>query len=395
MSRSHRVSVFATPPARRKGRRCALTLAAVALLAVESFAQTPFAVEVISYDPAPGQFVNDPELNDPSLALGPPEGGGTFAPAFSSLVTLGGFGGSITLRFDHVVQDHPLNPFGMDAIVFGNAHYVSDNGERRWAECATIEIALDADGSGLIEADRGERWYLIPGSHLHVPDDQRAEKTWDDNPATPLPPTLLSWIPPGQTGAWETSGFLLPADIFAMPVVENPSPDPAVEGIWGYAEYTPTLLLGDLDGDNNVDDTSMTPDEFYTVPDDPGRAGLSPRCGGGDAFDIAWAVDPETGVSANIGGFDFIRLTNAADIVIEVIGEKSPEIDAVSDVAPDRFGDCDGDLDIDLADAACFQRCLNHAGPMNAECPFLDDDNDDIVTLVDWSAFVRRLGGQR
>ena len=65
--------------------------------------------------------------------------------------TLGGFGGTITLIFDHTVEDDPLNPFGMDAIVFGNAFWHGGDWNSHWAECATIEISLDVNGNS--EAD--------------------------------------------------------------------------------------------------------------------------------------------------------------------------------------------------------------------------------------------------
>ena len=86
--------------------------------------QTPFASRVIDYSPAPGQWVNDAQFNDPTVALGAPFPGGLPEPDEAILVSLGGFGGSITLAFDHRVEDDPLNPLGMDAIVFGNAVWV-------------------------------------------------------------------------------------------------------------------------------------------------------------------------------------------------------------------------------------------------------------------------------
>ena len=116
-------------------------------------ASSPFAAEVVEFAPAPGQFVNDPDYGIATHALGEPSGGGTFQPDNLSVVTLGGFGGFIILRFDHMVEDHPLNPFGMDAIVFGNAYWVDSEAARHWAECATIEIALDANQDGRIDED--------------------------------------------------------------------------------------------------------------------------------------------------------------------------------------------------------------------------------------------------
>ena len=59
---------------------------------------------------APGQWVNDARFNDPAAALGAPFPGGLAEPDEVALVSLGGFGGSIILAFDHTVVDDPHPP---------------------------------------------------------------------------------------------------------------------------------------------------------------------------------------------------------------------------------------------------------------------------------------------
>lgn len=361
------------------------------LISGSAFGQTPFAVEVMEYRPAPGQFVNDDDFNDPIRALGPPVGGGTVDPSHESTVTLGGFGGYLVLRFDHPVEDHPLNPFGMDAIVFGNAHWVGDDPNRHWAECATIEIALDEDGSGRIDGE--ERWYLIPGSHVLDPFMQLASQHWDDDALSDTPPALIEWVPDEMTGTWQTSAFALPPEIFGAVVIENPAPEGASEGIFGYADYSPTLILGDWDGDNLVDDPAADPAEFYTRPDDPLTAGPSPRSGGGDAFDMAWAVNPITGEPANLPAFDHVRITTAVDAVLGFLGEKSAEIDAVADVAPDAFGDLDADGDLDLFDARRLQECFGLEVIQVDRCFDLDEQRDGTVDDADTQRVLGRMTG--
>ncbi len=296
-----------------------------------SLAQPDFAVRVIDYSPAPGQFVNNPAFNDPTRALGPPVGGGTINPDNSKLVTLGGFGGSITLAFDHTILDDAHHPFGMDAIVFGNATWVGGDPNRRFAECAVIEISRDANGNGIPD----DPWYVIPGSHLGNPSSRFFTQTWDDATNDPtFPPSNPLWLPPGRHGTWTTSGYLLPDDPFALgPVLANPNgPGATVEGVFGYADCSPVLILGDTVGDNTVHDGTLTPGRFYTVPDDPLAVGVTPGSGGGDAFDIASAVDPVTGQPAHLAGFDFIRITTAVDHVDPIFGEVSAEIGGVGAV---------------------------------------------------------------
>lgn len=383
--------------------RHAFQRAAVAALAsaVIALAQSPFAAQVIEFTPAPGQFVNDPDFNDPARALGRPYAGGFQDPLNSSLVSLGGFGGSITLRFANTVTDDPGNPFGLDAIVFGNAFFVAGNPNRRWAECGHVEISRDENANGLAD----DAWYLIPGSHITntlpaAAGGQLETQTWDDNIDDPTyPPVDGLWLTPEMTGTWTTSAWRLPPAIFENLVVWNPNgPSATAEGIWGYADYTPTLKLGDLDGDNIVDDPNYPAEVFYTRPDNPFRVGLTPGSGGGDAFDIAWAIDPATGRPAGLPGFDFIRITTSANRAVysPPLGEISTEIDAVADVAEGTLGDTENDGDIDFADFEIVRDCLLGPSAAAPTCPcrIVDFDQDGVVDLRDAAAFQAVFGGE-
>ena len=177
--------------------------------------------------------------------------------------------------------------------------------------------------------------------------------------------------------------------------VASRSEDEQLEGIFGYAEYSPTLVQGDLDGDDVVDDPALAPEDFYTVPDNPLAVGITPGSGGGDAFDIAWAIDPATGSPAELRGFDFIRVTSAINAVDEFLGEKSAEIDAVADVSPDPFGDIDDDGDIDLVDVAGLQNCFGEDDAIGTGCERADRQPDGLIDLIDTSALVERMTGPR
>ncbi|HED53637.1 MAG TPA: hypothetical protein ENJ00_05485 [Phycisphaerales bacterium] len=306
-----------------------------------------FAVKVIDYSPASGQFVNDPAFNDPTRALGAPVGGGTINPDNTSLVTLGGFGGSITLAFDHTVLDDPGNPMGLDAIVFGNAFYPSGDPTQRWAEAGLIEISFDANFNGVAD----DAWYTIPGSSLSAPVMLPLSSDFDG-------PILFN---SGGAGATTESHF-------------------------GYADLGPTLILGDTDGDNIVDDPNAKPDQFYTTPDDPLTVGVSPGSGGGDAFDIASAIDPATGEPAELVGFDFIRITTAVSSTNGVFGEVSTEIDAVADVRSTSSGACLADVNGDgVLTAEDFSAWLAAFG--NGD-PAADQNGDGILDPSDFTAWL-------
>ncbi|MBL1218505.1 MAG: hypothetical protein D8M59_13565 [Planctomycetes bacterium] len=264
---------------------------------------SPFATKVLDYLPGEGLYVNDPNFNDPARALGAPIGGGTLLADSTKLVTLGGFGGSITLGFDHTVADDPANHLGLDCIIFGNGVWIGQNPLSRWSEAAVIEISLDTNGNGLAD----DLWYLIPGSDISDPINQ------------------------------QRNGFyLLPDDPYAQPPLDNPNGD-GFEAWWGYADLAPVLKRGDLDGDNSVDNPWVSNESFYTVPDDPLTVGVDAGSGGGDAFDIAWAVDPLTGQPADLPGFDFIRITSAVWSFDNWFGEVSAEIGGVADVGGRAF----------------------------------------------------------
>jgi len=362
---------------------------ALALSGAPARAQSPFATAVSDFSPAPGQFVNDPLFSDSAAALGRPYAGGFEDPGNSSLVSLGGFGGSITLAFDHTVLDDAANPFGLDAIVFGNAFWVASDPNRRWAEAGVIEISRDVNGNGVAD----DPWYLIPGSHVVDPVNQYTTQTWDDDWADPTwAPDDPDWVPPGCSGIWQTGGWLLPAGIFANYVVVNPNGLGAtLEGYWGYADCTPTLRLGDLNGDNVIDDPNAVAEVFYTRPDNPLVVGLTPGSAGGDAFDIAWAVDEVTGAPAQLEGFDFVRISTGVNYIPAntALGEISTEVDAVADVAMGRLGDSENDGDIDLADLVLMVGCWHGPDAAAPTCPcrVMDFDQNGALDLRDFAAF--------
>ena len=72
---------------------------------------------------------------------------------------------------------------------------------------------------------------------------------------------------------------------------------------------------------------------------------MTSRSGGGDAFDIQWAVD-SAGQAAGIDRFHFIRLSAFVQRDMQQFLDASPEIDAVVDVAPEVDTDEDGILDV-------------------------------------------------
>lgn len=267
-------------------------------------AEDPWADVVVAYSPVNALSGFD----DPSKSLGEPVGGGGVAPDNSSLVSLGEQGGSITLKFNSPVADNPANPMGLDCIVFSNAFFVGGSVQRKFQEPAIIEISRDANSNGMAD----DAWYLIPGSRAFAP--------------TPFPSVSE---PDGEDNEPPFAKTLLAGRIRNPNSTDFNSMNDDAEFNWGYAELTPTMPKY-LDN--------------YLRPDDPFTVGVSSGSGGGDAFDIAWAVDG-TGAPAGIAEFDFIRVTNVIDRFMFALGPASPDVVAAADVAAATDSDADGILD--------------------------------------------------
>lgn len=351
-----------------------LAAGATAATAPPATAQSPFATRVLAFDPAPGQFVQDPAFSDPSRAIGPPSGGGTTNADLSKIVSLGGFGGTISLGFDHRIHDNPHNPFGVDLIIFGNALWVGGNPRVRFAEAAVIEVSRDDNANGIAD----DPWYLIPGSHLHPPLSP-IQQTWDDNVIDSLyPPGSSLWVPPGRSGVWTSTAYPLPSPLNAH-VVITPAAAQS-EPHFGYADLSPTLLLGDLDADNVVDDSELSPGDFYTRPDDPRAIGMTPGSGGGDGIDVSTAVDPVSGAPVSLQWVDFIRISSASSVVHPSLGEVSPEIAAVSDAAPNYTADWNLTGTITVQDVFDF---LSDYFSGNGESGGADFNDSGVTTVQD------------
>jgi hypothetical protein len=282
-------------------------------------AESPFATRVMEYTPSPGQNVGNPAFNNPARALGAPVGGGAVAADNTKVVTLGGFGGSLTLGFDHAVVDRAptaANPTGADLIVFGNAFWASGNPDYRWAEPGVIEVSRDVNGNGLAD----DAWYVIRGSHLPTA-PQEAYATVTFNPGGPR------------------SGYLLDGLVFggASPVLFNPAGD-GEQGVFGYADCAPTMTLGDFDGDGAPDRDGVDPAWFYTVPTDPRRTAITLFSGGGEAIDIGSAVTPD-GTPAGLTSVDFVRIRTGVNRTSNVFGESSTEIGGVAEVRARKRAD--------------------------------------------------------
>ncbi len=274
--------------------------------AASVYADDPWADRVISYSP----IAPLAGFEVPLKALGSPSGISPSVPDNGAVVSLGSAGGELVLAFDTPVADDAGNPMGLDCIVYSNALWVAGNSQRRFQEPAAIEISADANGNGLAD----DAWYLIPGSR-------------GLSYAGGAVPSIAE--PDGGSNEGADEALYLAGAIANPNTLDVDAANDDEEFNWGYAELNPTLAPF-------IDN--------YVRPDDPTAVGMTSRSGGGDAFDIAWAIDA-SGALANLASFDFIRLTTLVDRNLLGLGGASSEIAAVADVAAAVDSDGDGVLD--------------------------------------------------
>lgn len=232
--------------------------------------------------------------------LGFPKGGGTEAPDNTSVITLGLAGGQFTINFSKPIENNPNNIRGFDFIVFGNAFWGNP-------EPAFVEVMEDKNGNGIQDSD--EKWNLL----VH-PDNR-----------TYINKISVTYNKADYSDRWpDKAGESITVETWTI-----------IDGFnnrLGVADSTPTLKLGDTNGDNTVDNINMSPENFYTIPDTPGDQIIDAGSGGGDAFDISWAVDRETLQPVILNSVKWIRVISPKDNNPGDFGPFTPEIDAITRV---------------------------------------------------------------
>jgi hypothetical protein len=136
------------------------------LSAVLTPCASPWASTIVSYTPGAGV---DPAYTDPAAALGEPArftGVGVFPGAVTpfnpawmpgEIVSIGP-GGSLIVQFAQPVQNNPLNPFGIDFLIFGNAGYIDTSFP------AGVVGGMFGVGGGMVEVSQnGSAWFTAPG----------------------------------------------------------------------------------------------------------------------------------------------------------------------------------------------------------------------------------------
>ncbi|CDF78497.1 cell surface protein [Formosa agariphila KMM 3901] len=247
---------------------------------------TPYVTELIEYLPAPGQYLNK--------NLGNLESAEGILNTKSGFVSLGAWGGSITLAFDHTVLNATDDN---DFVVYGNPL-------PSFAEPGVIWVMQDENANGIAD----DTWYEIKGSAHDLEGTIRNYSLTYFKPASEADD--IAWEDSeGATGVVAKNAFHQQA-YYPEWITED--------------SYT---LTGTLLSSENID---MSNTSFITSA--PFEYGYADNTGGGDAIDIADAINAD-GEAVSLSGIDFIKIQTGIQANMGWLGELSTEVKGVADLS--------------------------------------------------------------
>ena len=277
-------------------------------------APSAYANKVLAYRPAPGQFMNtsttayekgfsaedvrrkaEEKLKDPYLCL----------------LSLGGFGGSIVVGFDHTV---PNISGAYDFKIYGNASYDSfgtlTGALGGSSEPGIVLVSKDVNGNGLAD----DEWYELKGSEYDSKHTIKDYAITYHRPASPL--SSVKWTDnQGNTGYVYRNETHTKNDYYPAWIEED--------------EMT---FYGSRLKDNAVNEPrSGMPEHWVGYCYAYGYADNHPNDEKGALFKIDWAVDKE-GRSVKLDGIDFVKIYTAVNQYCGWMGEISTEVQAVEDL---------------------------------------------------------------
>ena len=296
-----------------------LSLLSLASVLLAEDTASYYATRMISFIPAPGQFMSE-VWAQPGVdyALGDNGTG----------VSLGGFGGAIVLGFDRPIINHPQNPYGVDFLVKGNSFSGSEYGA--WTEPAAVQVMQDKNANGL--PDDGE-WYELAGSDYYLSTTRKNVVMTYYNPKHDGRATIPWLTNDGTVGAMITNQFhehsFYPADAGfdcnydSLTVTGNMIMGCTNLSKPSYVENHRGQLFGYADnrGFSNMDIKNVVNPYDYSKNVQ-------------DGFDLNWAVD-KYGNHVQLDTVHFVRIYTALNQDGGWLGELSSGILGVGIVKPD------------------------------------------------------------
>ncbi len=262
------------------------------------------AVEVLDYSPMPGQFVNElPEIASNADAAAVRRAVQQELDR-SSMISLGGFGGSVTLRLKTPILHSPQAQG--DFRVLGNAFYWGTNtydGMRVGsAEPGVVCVMEDVNRNGKPD----DTWYYLRGARWEQA--RMTTVTYTDNSAAGDNNAFVLWsADDGTSGVLSRNAAYHNHDFFL---------------VWG--EKTSTMSVTAI----RLPDNYFLIGETYVGYCYTGYADSCPNDQSTSALSLANAVDAN-GNPADISRVDFIKIYTGVLQCNGSIGEVSTEISGI------------------------------------------------------------------
>ncbi len=285
-------------------------------------------VQVLEYHPAPGQFVNTLPSADENTTQEEVNQRCEKQLNSDALVHLGTFGGYITVKFDHAIENKP----GSDFLVLGNGFY--SNADPIYG-AATIGGSIEPGivyvgvGKNLEEA----KWYELAGSEYYTSEIHDFEITYHKPTAergdhTQFPSSYDNYI------KWECSwtdknGERRDSTGYHCKNVYHR------QSYWPLWEGKDELTFKGGKVPNNAIETSGKGTYWVLYRYAKDAYGYADACPATDSlyssFDINWAVDDE-GNQVVLDHIDFIRVKTGIFQYCGWLGETSTEISSIADL---------------------------------------------------------------
>lgn len=270
-------------------------------------AVSPVHNRVVDYSPAPGQFINLlPEWEEGDDAKAMAAKALQAMTVDESIISLGGWGGSVTVGFERTIVNVPGK---RDIYIEGNS-FSNGTANAGSAEPGVVWVAYDINGNG--EPDDNE-WFEIAGSEYG--NSQRNYRVTYTRPASTS--EAIGWTDNyGGSGAIERLTF-------------------HKQDYWPQWVDASTLTFDGIRLPDNSENQGTESEPYYVLTAfDYGYADNQPNLDGngnyneGAKIDIDWAIDRD-GNAVHLPGVDFVRIYTGINQFNGWIGECSTEVGRV------------------------------------------------------------------
>jgi len=274
--------------------------------------------KVYDYSPAPGQFINELppyQVGDTKEDMIKKVEDCISGVSNGTLISLGGFGGSVTFGFDHTIENiEGLRDFRINGNAFlydttFNTKSIRQGGS---SEPGIIEVSYDANKNGYPD----DEWYQIKGSEYNN------SSTIHDYQITYFRPEAedagniekyYRWINNQGEFGYKSKNKYHNQSYYPLWLESNS------------LKYTGEKLP------NNAVNQNEDVSYWVMYSYDWGYADNVPNNDDESTYDISWAIKKD-GSSANLDGVDFIRIYTAVDQDCGSIGELSTELSGAEDL---------------------------------------------------------------